>query len=301
MEFLWTAPDGSIFPAEHWEAAGKARGVMIYLHGMGSAGQDFQSLAGQAAREGWEGFAINLRGQGRDPVRHRRGTELNLTQMERDIVAFAEEVIGRLPGLPVFWCGESMGALILAHLLASATFSTPAQGAIFSAPVVKLRKEMPPALRPLIRVVAKLVPRFRLPPSLFVTGSSEPVRVSRDEEYRERARAAAHFIEAFSIGFLNSLGDLMDASLGLAIRIKTPSLVLAGGQDVYVEVDRIREWFERLATPDKTLKIYPEAFHCLWNDLDRDWVVADVLAWLEAKTTLPDKIASSEQKSEKAA
>lgn len=281
MEFLWTAPDGAAFPAERWEAQGSACGILIYIHGMGGAGSEFRTLAEQAARAGWAGFAINLRGQGLDPVPRRRGTELPLADIEKDIVAFAQEASGKHPSLPVYWCGESMGALILAHLLASRRQNLPADGAIFSAPVVQLRKPVSPVLRPVVRLFATLMPRFRLRPSLFVTGKAEAVLVTRDEEFRTRARLSGHYIEAFSIGFLNSLGNLIERSQELSRQITVPTLVLIGRQDIYVTVEQIQSWYDQLAASDKTLKVYPEAYHCLWNDLDRENVIADILTWLE--------------------
>ena len=58
--------------------------------------------------------------------------------------------------------------------------------------------------------------------------------------------------------------------------------MLSGGQDVFVEPVQVRRWFEHLRSEDKTLKIYPEAFHLLWNDLDRNAVLADIAHWLSA-------------------
>lgn len=176
-----------------------------------------------------------------------------------------------------------MGALILVHLLAKRPSGLPADGVIFSAPVVQLRKPVSPLLRPVVRLVAALLPRFRLRPSLFVTGKAESVRVTRDEEFRTQAKLAAHYIEAFSIGFLNSLGDLIERSQELARQITIPSLVLIGRNDIYVTVEQIQAWYEQLAGSDKKLHIYPEAYHCLWNDLDRENVIADILAWLEER------------------
>jgi acylglycerol lipase len=283
MEFLWTAPDGLVFPGERWEPAGPARGVLIYLHGMSGAATDFHALATPVADAGLAGFAMNLRGQGHDPVTRRRGTELDLIQLEQDIVAFAEAAIAEYPGLPVFWCGESMGSLVLMHLLTSPSFDIPVAGAIFSSPVVALRQQTPPVIRKALGLLARMAPRFRLYPGWFVNGHSEPLRVTRDEDHRAKIRASSHFIEAFSLGFLDSLGTLIESSPRLAARVQAPSLVLAAGQDVFIEAQQIKEWFDLLGAKDKTLYTYPDAFHCLWNDFDRELVIADIIGWFETR------------------
>ena len=284
MEFPWTAPDGLIFPSERWQPPGEVRGVLIYLHGMNGAATDFNRLAAEVALAGYAGYAINLRGQGNDPLPHRRGADLDLYQLEKDVFAFAEEAIREHPGLPVFWCGESMGSLLLIHLLASSTFTLPATGAIFSVPVVELRKKTHPALRWALRTASLVAPRWRLRPSRFITGEKTPAQVTRDEEYTKISRASTHFIGVFSLGFLNAIDDLMTASSRSAEKIRVPSLVLSGGKDVFVHPERISEWFGTLAAQDKVLKLYPEAYHCLWNDYDRELVIADVLSWLRERS-----------------
>lgn len=283
MEFLWTSPDGLAFPCERWEPAGEARGVMIFLPGMSGAATDFDTLALAVAQAGIAGYALNLRGQGHDPITRRRGTELNLRQIEKDIAAFGREVMREYPATPIFWIGESMGSLVLMHLLTMPSFDLPVSGAIFSAPVVGLRKQTPPMVRWALGVLAGVAPRFRLHPGLFVTHKGAPIRVTRDEEFRARVRESSHFIPVFSLGFLHSLGKLIESSNSLARKVTVPSLVMAAGQDVFVDTTQIRGWFKDLAAPDKTLHIYPEAFHCLWNDLDRATVIADILNWLETR------------------
>lgn len=99
-----------------------------------------------------------------------------------------------------------------------------------------------------------------------------------------KARSSSHFIGVFSLGFLNSIDDLMTSSRASARKIKIPSLVLSGGEDVFVHPEQIAEWFQILAARDKTLKLYPEAYHCLWNDYDRDLVIKDVLDWLRGRS-----------------
>ncbi len=284
MEFPWTAPDGLVFPSERWQPSAEVRGVLIYLHGMNGAATDFHRLADAVADAGFVGFALNLRGQGNDPVAHRRGAELDLVQLEKDVHAFAEQAIAEYPGLPVFWCGESMGSLLLIHLLASPAFSLPVTGAIFSVPVVRLKKKTHPAVRWALRTASRVAPLWRLRPSRFITGRNEPPQITRDEAYRLKARSSSHFIGVFSLGFLNSIDDLMTSSRASARKIKIPSLVLSGGEDVFVHPEQIAEWFQILAARDKTLKLYPEAYHCLWNDYDRDLVIKDVLDWLRGRS-----------------
>lgn len=283
MEFLWTAPDGVSFPCQRWMPVGKPRTVLLCIHGLSGAATDFGPLGEAGAARGIAVLALNLRGQGNDPVLQRRGAQLDLAQLEQDLAAFGGAAAEEFSGAPVFWCGESMGALLLSHLLVSGRLAAPAAGAIFSVPVVELQKPTPPIVRALLRWASSFVPGVRLNPSLFVNGRAEPLRITRDDKYSASIRTQPHHIRAFTLGFLNSFGDMMEQSHRLAGQVTTPSLVLAAGHDVYIRVEQIERWFAELASPDKTLQVYPDAYHLLWHDWDSEQVLGDIVAWLEAR------------------
>ena len=282
MHFQWTAPDGAAFPCERWLPRGMALGNLVCVHGLSGAATDFEPVGETVSRAGLACFALSLRGQGNDPDAHRRGASLDLEAISSDIAAFTDTMCASHSATPLWVCGESMGALILAWMLAYRRLGQPVRGAIFSAPVVALKRSLPRAVRGLVKTFATALPRLRFYPSWFVSGKLEPLQVTRDKEHALRIHTAPYYIRAFAFRFLHQLGELIESSDALAERIATPCLVLSGGQDVFVEPVQVRRWFERLRSEDKTLKIYPEAFHLLWNDLDRNAVLADVAHWLSA-------------------
>lgn len=282
MDFLWTAPDTTEFRCECWLPVGETRAVLLCLHGLSGAASDFTPLGRAASQAGFAVHALNLRGQGHDPMPARRGHHLDLSEIEADLAAFGAEMASRHSGAPVFWCGESMGALLLAHLLASPRFSQPLAGAIFSVPVVQLHRPVPPWARHLLHVSARIFPRLRLHPSWFVVGRRSSLQVSRDEEFLAAMRISSHYIPAFTLGFLDTFEDLMVSSRESARHLQAPALVLAAGRDIFINVAQVESWFSGIAASDKTLHIYPEAYHVLWNDWDRAKVISDILLWLDA-------------------
>ena len=64
-----------------------------------------------------------------------------------------------------------------------------------------------------------------------------------------------------------------------------PTLFLLGGSDPIADPGRSRAIFERLGSPDKCLKVYPGLFHEVFNEVDRAWVVQDLLSWLDERTS----------------
>ncbi len=66
-----------------------------------------------------------------------------------------------------------------------------------------------------------------------------------------------------------------------AEHIRTPILLLLGGQDPVIDPANSRVFFERLGSQDKTLLIYPKMLHEPLNELGREKVLDDVAQWLE--------------------
>lgn len=61
--------------------------------------------------------------------------------------------------------------------------------------------------------------------------------------------------------------------------IKCPTIVMHGEKDGVVGKE-IGEWtFENLKCKDKTLKIYPELYHEIFNEITKDNVIKDLINW----------------------
>jgi alpha-beta hydrolase superfamily lysophospholipase len=65
----------------------------------------------------------------------------------------------------------------------------------------------------------------------------------------------------------------------LARKYTVPALFLIPGVDHLVDERAGRKIFEKVASPDKTLIEYPEMFHALSIDLDREKVFRDIVDW----------------------
>ncbi len=275
MRFPWLTEDGEERQAHAWPAE-NPRGVVACVHGLSGSGEQFAPLP-ERLRE-FSFYALDLRGQGSDPVEARRGLALDLEWQMRDLGAFLKALGKAHAGEPLYLMGESMGALLSASYAARGGGGLA--GLILSVPVVGLAREVPAQLRWVLRVMGRTFPKWRLSPSRFVNGKSIAPPITRDREYQDSLREKPHHISNFSLGFLVELGEMIDDSQAVARQLEVPTLVLAAGQDCYVRVDQVRSWFGEIAASDKTLHVYPDAYHLLWHDWDRDNVVSDLGKWL---------------------
>ena len=67
-----------------------------------------------------------------------------------------------------------------------------------------------------------------------------------------------------------------------------PVYFMSGDQDPVGQmgkgVQQVADQFRRIGMQDVTVKLYKDARHELFNELNRDEVTADLIAWLERKT-----------------
>ena len=276
MPFQWKTTDGEVRSALAWRRE-TGRGVLACVHGLSGSGEQFGPVAEFLGD--YSVYAIELRGQGLDPVVDRRAMLLDLPAQHRDIEDFLAAIRRRHPGEPVFLFGESMGSLLSASFVAAHP-EAGICGLILSVPVVELIRPVPRWLSATVRSIAHVFPRLKFYPSWFVNGETVAPPLTRDRAYQDAMRRKPHYIRIFTLKFLSELGDLISSSNDIAKRITVPGLVLAAGNDCFVKVSQVGAWFEKLASPDKTLKIYEAAYHLLWHDHDSGQVLSDVADWL---------------------
>ena len=279
MRIQWKSHEGEQRDAHRWRK-GNSRAVVACIHGMSGSGQQFEPLPENM--EGISFYALDLRGQGSDPLETRRGMLLDVENQLRDIDLFLAAVAAEHPGESLFLMGESMGALLAAAYAAEYSTNNKAQvnGLILSVPVVELAKPVPGVLRQIMRLVARAAPKARLSPGIFVKSQSLAPKITRDEAYQKALREKPHHISNFTLRFLVELGDLIEKSQHYASQIGLPTLVLAAGQDCFVRPEQIASWFEKIPEGDKTLHTYAEAYHLLWHDWDKQIVMDDIHQWI---------------------
>jgi len=62
-----------------------------------------------------------------------------------------------------------------------------------------------------------------------------------------------------------------------------PFLVLHGDQDQLILLEGSQMLFDKSPSSDKTLNVYPQAFHELFEDPLADQIFQDIVNWLDAR------------------
>lgn len=274
------------FAYRHWGRHDvKPDTVVIALHGFDGASIDYESLATHLVREQPHTavYAYELRGQGRDPLKARRGDIDDPDNWSRDLHAFTAKVRRENPGASIVWFGESMGALILSKtykedLLAGR--EPPCDAIGVTSPVVKFRDDFPTWKKDLIFTLSKLAPGARL--TLDALSGGQDVQMTEDSFHSEQAQTNAWHVESHTLRLLSALGGMIEDMPDCAETFGVPTLVLHGGQDFFTTADDVREFAGHI--PDDTpsrRRFYPDGHHLLMYDTGKEEMFEDVADWLD--------------------
>jgi len=283
----WTASDGEKFSYSAWGANLKPgqnpRAVVVAVHGLSGAALDYEPLGRHLTQHGVVTFALELRGQGNDPVPDRRGDLESFHQWFSDLGTFVALVRASHPGLPVFYYGESMGAAILTRFVAQASGPDLPVGLVLASPVIAVPGN-PGWWRQLVfHLFYYLTPRRRINVAKYTkrVDEDDPANwVTRDAKHREWIKTAPHRITTFTFRFFKNLFDLMGGCFDAAPYITVPLLVVYAANDVFIKPAQVEKFFGLLGSREKELSLFPESYHLLLHDHDRDKALERIEDWL---------------------
>jgi alpha-beta hydrolase superfamily lysophospholipase len=255
------------------------RGVLVIAHGFGEHGGCYRHVAevlGPALEV--DVLSFDQRGHGRSPGR--RGVVRHFDHLIADVragVAWASE---RYPALPRFLLGHSNGGLLSLILLVRQPHDPdagPLSGLIVSNPAIQI---VTPISRPKL-----LVGRLLLHGAPWVTlgGKLDPTLLTRDPASQREHTTDPLRHSRISPPLFFGMEAAGRAVAEGAAAVTLPVLMLLGGADPVIDAVTSQRVFERLGSPDRTLKLYPEMLHEPLNEVGRERVLADIEEWLGAR------------------
>jgi alpha-beta hydrolase superfamily lysophospholipase len=257
--------------------------IIIGIHGFCGASIDYANLGKHLlARQPRTGlYAYEVRGQGSDPIVDRRGDIGDPGDWYRDLFAFTQLVRERHPDAKVVWFGESMGGLIAAHALRfSPPDEKPCDALVLTSPVVRFRDDLPQWKINLLEVAAGAFPTARV--SLETLGGGQPVQMTqKSTDHHAQAQTNPYHVSHHTLRLLRTLGWHIEGMNDCAAAFRVPVLVLHGGKDFFNTDADVRGFVAHIpAGVSKTYRHYPNAYHLLMYDEERDRIFRDIERWL---------------------
>jgi acylglycerol lipase len=269
-----TELQGTDFLYRRWDpktaASAEPRAVFLLVHGLGAHPARWDFLAKYLAARGYSSYALALRGFGPCPERP-RGHIDSFKVWDRDVLALRALLEKEYPGRKVILLGESMGGLIAYDL--AGRHPDQFAGVVLIAPAFKNGMKFPLSVYLKTAVVLPFAPKHLVD----VPFTSE--RATRDAEYAAVMNADPDEVRVASLKLLFCFLPVQGRAGRLAKTFTLPVLFLIPGIDYLVDEKAGRKIFKKLAAPDKTIIEYPEMFHALSIDLDREKVFRDIVEW----------------------
>lgn len=238
--------------------------MLAICHGYAEHSGRYAQVAADLNARGYVVEALDLRGHGQSSGE--RVTVNSYEEFWDDIDTFLERVRGRNPGTRLFLLGHSMGGgVVTSYVLAR----EPALDGVLLSGAAMLG----PRAQPTATAAAKApqpLPASRISRDTAIVAAYEndPL-VYRGAPNPNAAKASARAYE------------LVQERMS---EIEVPLLIMHGTDDLLVPFRGSEILFERAASRDKTLKLYPGFYHEILNEPERDQVVTDVADWLDARS-----------------
>jgi acylglycerol lipase len=243
---------------QSWKPDDEAKAVLLIAHGFGEHSGRYQNVVDYFVPQGYTIYALDHRGHGRSDGE--RVVVDSYNEYVDDLKTFLELVMSREPGQDVFLVGHSMGASISTAF--TARYQDALAGTILSGG--GLATDRAP-LRP-----AGL--------DLSETLSRDPAVA---QAYRDDPLV---YHGPLPTGRESAMAQMREALPDLAKTIKLPILIMAGAASPLGDGPRSEALYEVVASEDKTLKLYPDLLHEIFNEPEHLQVLGDMAAWLEKHT-----------------
>ncbi|HEX9704405.1 MAG TPA: alpha/beta fold hydrolase [Gemmatimonadales bacterium] len=264
----FTAPDGTQLVYDAFEPR-NPRAAVLFLPGWSDHAARWTALGERLKDAGLSAYLLDLRGHGRSGGR--RAYLSRFSQLLGDLQAFRRAVRPRTQASQVL-IGHSFGGLVVLRYLETqpgdaplaAVVSSPFLGAAFTPPAWKLL---------LGRLLADLWPTLRIPAGIDAS------HLSRDPAVTAAYAADQLAHDLMTPGAWKEIQWAQRAVPADAHHIDCPLLFLLAGEDRIVDAHLARAFADGLKAPVE-VRWYPEMYHEVLHDPQREQVVGDVLAYL---------------------
>lgn len=276
MSFL-TASDGiAIAVEDHDLRAPRAR--IVIVHGYAEHRGRYAYLVSRLAPHGFECHLFDLRGHG-----HSGGIPAHVARFEQYLDDLQRVVLRTRSRMdvptPLFLIGHSLGGLIALDLCRANENSC--DGLVVSSPFLR------PGFR--IPMVKKVLAwgASRIAPTLPFDNKLNPEWLSTDHKVAEAYASDPLVKRTTTPRWFTEVRKSQRALRDHATEIRLPLLMLLGAEDHVADPHVAEEVFAAVSSADKTLEVYPGLRHEIFNEVERDMVINDVIGWLRSHAITP--------------
>ena len=274
VEGQFEARPGVMLNEQWWLPAGVVKGLVVIAHGIAEHSGRYAHVAEYFGRHGYAVGSFDLEGHGKSTGK--RAYIQSFDHLLDDLELFLARARARAGEKPLFLLGHSLGSGMVAWFMIDRSLAG-VRGALLSGSLVTMGSSVPVWMVKAVKVLGALTPNL---PLLKIDHST----ISRDQavmdSYDNDPLNYRGKVLARTGDQINRALQYVQANMP---RIQLPLLIVQGAQDRLVDPAGSRLLYEKAGSTDKTLKIYEGLYHEILNEPEKEQVMDDMLAWMDAR------------------
>ena len=256
-----------------WTPDTELRGVVVLAHGYGEHARRYDHVAQRFGEAGLRTYALDHRGHGRAG-----GKRVRVRYMREFVTDYRTLVLTARKensGLPLIVLGHSMGGgIVFAY---GVEHPGEYDLMVLSGPAIAAHAGVSKLKAVIGKTVGSVLPDLPIEQISASAVSRDPKVVA---EYEADPLVYRGKIPAGIGKALLVVGETMERK---APGITAPLLVVHGEDDQLVSAEGSRRLVECIGSTDVELKVYPDLYHEVFNEPERDQVLDDVTGWIQAR------------------
>lgn len=274
LETKHTTRDGEELYLQAWIPDDFKAAVLI-VHGLAEHSGRYAHVAEFLTENGYAVYTFDGRGHGKSVDGPPDAFYPSIDDYTDDVADLYGKMKQHAAGKPCFIFGHSMGGCITSYY--EITQNPDTAGILLSGPAVIVGDDISPFLIRVSKLLSRIAPKMA---TTVLDGSSisrDPIEVEKYNNdplnYRGgiRARVGAEMLKA-----INTITEK-------TAQFKNPVLIMHGTADRIASPAGSQNLYDGASSTDKTLKLYDGLFHELVNEPEKEMVMNDMLAWMEAR------------------
>lgn len=266
-----SAGEGAELYCQSWSPEDAPKAVIILVHGYDEHSSRYGYFAKHCVKNGFAVHTVDHWGHGKSDGEN--GFVPDFSVYHDGVAALINQLPTDRKALPLILVGHSLGGLISATYLLKNQSRFAA--AVLSGPAIKATEEPSSFMKGLSKLLSKIAPKMGVL-ALDADGVSRDPKVVAD--YLADPLVSGQKISARLAAEMMANMELVQKE---AAHITLPLLLLHGEKDRLTAPEGSISLHEQISSNVKMLKIYPELFHEIFNEPEKDAVLTDMTDWIE--------------------
>lgn len=254
-----------------WLPAEEPGVILLIVHGLAEHSGRYQNLVNYFVAKGFAIYGLDHQGHGRSDGL--RGYVERFSDYLDDLETFFNLVCAKHGSARIFLIGHSMGGTIA--IAYAVHHQDKLGGLIVSGASLKIGASLQLIIA--ARILSRLLPKM----GISILDASA---ISRDKAvvaayvndplvYRGKIRAR------LAVELIKTIQKLWSQ----VPKINLPILIMHGAADRLADPEGSRMLYARVSSKDKTLKLYHDLYHEIFNEPEHKQVLADMESWLSTR------------------